>query len=42
MLVGDVAGRIWTGKREEIEVAKELVKGLKELEKVLGGKPYLG
>ncbi|TKY68576.1 glutathione S-transferase parC [Spatholobus suberectus] len=41
--VGDVGGRIWAGKREGIEVAKkELVDGLKELEKVLGDKPYFG
>ncbi|RDX84140.1 putative glutathione S-transferase parC, partial [Mucuna pruriens] len=41
--VGDVGGRIWAGKREEIEVAKkEFVESLKELEKVLGDKPYFG
>ncbi|KAE9592843.1 hypothetical protein Lal_00029318 [Lupinus albus] len=41
--VGDVGGRIWAGKRDEIEVAKkELIKGLKELEEVLGDKPYFG
>lgn len=43
MQVGDVGWRIWAGKREGIEVAKEeLVEGLKELEKVLGDKPYFG
>ncbi|XP_027354231.1 probable glutathione S-transferase isoform X1 [Abrus precatorius] len=41
--VGDVGGRIWGGKRDGIEEAKkELVEGLKELEKVLGDKPYFG
>ncbi|MCH82520.1 glutathione S-transferase, partial [Trifolium medium] len=41
--VGDVGGRIWAGKRDEIEVAKkELIEGLKELENVLGDKPYFG
>ncbi|XP_020204527.1 probable glutathione S-transferase parC [Cajanus cajan] len=41
--IGDVGGRIWAGKREEIEVAKkELVENLKELEKVLGEKAYFG
>ncbi|OIW21139.1 hypothetical protein TanjilG_29795 [Lupinus angustifolius] len=41
--VGDVGGRIWAGKREEIEVAKkELIEGLKKLEEVLGDKPYFG
>ncbi|KAL2326076.1 hypothetical protein Fmac_025134 [Flemingia macrophylla] len=41
--VGDVGGRIWAGKREEIEVAKkEFIEALKELEKVLGDKPYFG
>jgi len=41
--VGDVGGRIWAGKRDELEVAKkELIEGLKELENVLGDKPYFG
>ncbi|CAJ1978387.1 unnamed protein product [Sphenostylis stenocarpa] len=41
--VGDVGGRIWSMKREGIEVAKkELVESLKELEKELGDKPYFG
>ncbi|KAK7342901.1 hypothetical protein VNO80_25859 [Phaseolus coccineus] len=41
--IGDVGGRIWAGKREEIEAAKkELVEGLKELEKNLGDRPYFG
>lgn len=41
--VGDVGGRIWPGRRDEIEVAKkELIEGLKELEIVLGDKPYFG
>nr|AFK44154.1 unknown [Lotus japonicus] len=41
--VGDVGGRIWAGKRDGIEEAKkELIEGLKELEKVLGVKPYFG
>ncbi|XP_058747319.1 probable glutathione S-transferase [Vicia villosa] len=41
--VGDVGGRIWPGKRDEIEVAKkELIEGLKELENMLGNKPYFG
>ncbi|CAI8582905.1 unnamed protein product [Vicia faba] len=41
--IGDVGGRIWPGKRDEIEVAKkELIEGLKELENVLGDKPYFG
>lgn len=43
MQVGDVGERIWAGKRDEIEVAKkDLMKGLKELEDVLGNKPYFG
>ncbi|XP_004510706.1 probable glutathione S-transferase [Cicer arietinum] len=41
--VGDVGGRIWSKKRDEIEGAKnELIEGLKELENVLGDKPYFG
>ncbi|AET02880.1 putative glutathione transferase [Medicago truncatula] len=41
--VGDVGGRIWAGKRDEIELAKkELIEGLKELENVLGDQPYFG
>ncbi|XP_061352331.1 probable glutathione S-transferase parC isoform X1 [Gastrolobium bilobum] len=41
--VGDVGGRIWAGKRDEIEVAKkDLMEGLKELEEVLGDKAYFG
>ncbi|CAL0333686.1 unnamed protein product [Lupinus luteus] len=41
--VGEVGGRIWAGKKDEIEVAKkELIEGLKELEDVLGDKPYFG
>ena len=43
MQVGDVGGRIWAGKRDEIEEAKkDLMEGLKELEKALGDKPYFG
>lgn len=43
MQVGDVGGRIWSKKRDEIEGAKnELIEGLKELENVLGDKPYFG
>lgn len=43
MQVGDVGGRIWAGKRDEIKVAKkDLIEGLKELENVLGDKPYFG
>ncbi|XP_027354232.1 probable glutathione S-transferase isoform X2 [Abrus precatorius] len=38
-----VGAMIWGGKRDGIEEAKkELVEGLKELEKVLGDKPYFG
>ncbi|KAK7317471.1 hypothetical protein RJT34_01736 [Clitoria ternatea] len=41
--VGDASGRIWAGKRDGFEAAKsELVESLKELEKVLGDKPYFG
>ncbi|KAI4333379.1 hypothetical protein L6164_018202 [Bauhinia variegata] len=42
-MVGDVGGRIWAGKRDELEVAKkELIENLKQLEEALGEKTYFG
>ncbi|XP_054815347.1 glutathione S-transferase 3-like [Prosopis cineraria] len=41
--VGDVGGRIWAGKTEEIEEAKkEMIEGLKQLEETLGYNTFFG
>lgn len=43
MQVHEVAKKIWTGKVDEHEKEKEeLINNLKQLEEVLGDKPYFG
>ncbi|KAI9073885.1 hypothetical protein K1719_044157 [Acacia pycnantha] len=43
MRVGDVGGRIWAGKKEEREEAKEeVIQSLKQLEETLGVKNFFG
>ncbi|KAI9074255.1 hypothetical protein K1719_043820 [Acacia pycnantha] len=41
--VADAASRVWTKKGEELEAAKkDFIAALKQLEEVLGDKPYFG